>query len=152
MTARLTALLIAFTLTAHAQSPGAAAVRKEIEATYARGLEALRNAKSMEDLDELDRSFDTLDWQSMVPGEQARGWQELRKYGFKGLWAPFQSSEMIIDTFQLNGDSAVLTGHIRQVGMSGNISLIPVKETWKKTIMGWKRQIHQKFPPGETPR
>jgi hypothetical protein len=150
MTARLAALLLAFTLTLHPESPES--VRKEIEAAYAKALDALRHAKTMDDLDEMDRSFDTLDWQSISPGQPPRGWQDLRKYGFEGLWAPFQSSELIIDTFELHGDIAVLTGKLRQVGMKGNISLIPLKETWKRTSMGWKRQIHQKFRAGETPR
>jgi len=150
MTGRLLALAVAITLAANSQS--VEAVRKEIEASYAKALDALRNAKSMEDLDEMNRSLDTVDWQSIVPGKSPRGWQELRKYGFVGLWAPFQSSQLTIDTFSVNGDTAVLTGHLRQVGMKGNVSLIPLKETWKKTIMGWKRQIHQKFPPGETPK
>jgi len=150
MTARVTALLLAVAFTARTQSPDT--VRQEIQALYVKALEAMRNAKSMDDLDELDRSFDTQDWQSLTPGQSPRGWQELRKYGFEGLWAPFQSSELIIDTFELKGDTAVLTGKLRQVGMKGNIAVIPLKETWKKTLMGWKRQIHQKFPPGETPR
>jgi hypothetical protein len=148
MTARLTALLFLFTLTAHPQS--ADAVRKEIETSYAKALDALRHAKTMEDLDELNRSFDTIDWQSISFGQSPRTWQDLRKYGFEGLWAPFQSSEFIIDTFELHGDTATLTGKLRQVGMTGNVAVIPLKETWKKTIMGWKRQIHEKFRPGET--
>jgi len=156
MTARVTALLIAFSLDSTPQSPSPQATntaRREIQAAYAKALDAMRNAKSLEDLDEIDRSFDTLDWQSLAPGQpRARGWQELRKYGFEGLWAPFQSAELIIDTFETSGDTAVFTGKIRQIGMKGNVSLIAVKETWKKTVMGWKRQVHQKFPPGETPK
>jgi len=87
-----------------------------------------------------------------VPGQQPRGWPELRKYGFEGLWSPMQSAELLIDTFELKGDTAVLTGHLRHVGVKGDVSLIPLKETWKRTVIGWKRQIHQKFPPGETPK
>ena len=151
MLARFAALLaITACLVAHAQSPDA--VRKEIEATYVKALEALRQAKSLEDLDELNRSFDTQDWQSIVPGQQPRGWQELRKYGFEGLWAPFQSAALIIDTFEVKGDTAVLTGRLRNVNTQGNVSFIPLKETWRKTLMGWKRQLHQKFAPGETPK
>ena len=152
MIVRLTALLLALTFTPPVQSSEAVAARKEIEQAYVKALDALRRAKSMQDLDEMNRSFDTLDWQSIAPGQSPRNWQDLRKYGFEGLWAPFQSSELIIDTFELQGDTAILTGKLRQVGMKGNVSLIPLKETWKKTLMGWKRQIHQKFAPGETPR
>jgi hypothetical protein len=112
----------------------------------------MRQAKSLEDLDEINRSFDTQDWQSIVPGQQPRGWAELRKYGFEGLWQPMQLAELLIDTFEIKGDTAVLTGRLRHVGMNGNVSFIPLKETWKRTVMGWKRQIHQKFPPGETPK
>jgi len=152
MIVRLTALLLALTFTPPVQSSDAVATRKEIEQAYVKALDALRRAKSMQDLDEMNRSFDTADWQSIAPGQSPRSWQDLRKYGFEGLWAPFQSSELIIDTFELQGDTAILTGKLRQVGMKGNVSLIPLKETWKKTLMGWKRQIHQKFAPGETPR
>jgi hypothetical protein len=69
----LAALLVALTLTARSQSPDSADARKEIEAAYAKALDALRHAKSMADLDELDRSFDTQDWQSIVPGQSPRG-------------------------------------------------------------------------------
>jgi hypothetical protein len=117
-----------------------------------KALEAMRQAKSLQDLDELNRSFDTQDWLSIAPGQQPRGWTELRKYGFEGLWAPFRSAELLIDTFELKGDTAVLTGRLHHVGMQGNVAEIPLKETWKRTLMGWKRQIHQKFPPGETPK
>jgi hypothetical protein len=104
------------------------------------------------DLDEINRSFDTQDWQSIVPGQQPRGWPELRKYGFAGLTAPFQSAEILIDTFELEGDTAVLTGKLRNVSLNGKVSFIPLKETWKRTVMGWKRQVHQKFLPGESPK
>jgi hypothetical protein len=133
-----------------AQSPES--VRKEIEASYARGLEAMKNARSMDDLDEINRTVDTQDWRTIVPGQQPRTWPELRKYGFEGLWAPFQAAEIHIDTFSLTGDTAVFTGRLRNVNMKGNVSWIPLKETWKHTVMGWKRQIHQKFNAGETPR
>jgi hypothetical protein len=152
MAVRLGALVLVTATLLSGQSTDSTAVRKEIQGAYSKALDALRNAKSMEDLDELNRSFDTADWQTISPGQAPRTWQDLRPYGFEGLWAPFKSSELIIDTFDLHGDTAILTGHLRQVGMKGNITLIPVKETWKKTLMGWKRQIHQKFKPGETPK
>jgi hypothetical protein len=152
MTVRLMALAIVLIPAAFPQSPDTAAARKEIEAAYVKALDVLRHAKTLEDLDELNRSFDTVDWQTISPGQSPRGWQDLRKYGFEGLWAPYQSSALIIDTFELRGETAVLTGHLRQVGMKGNVSVIPLKETWRKTLVGWKRQIHQKFAPGETPR
>ena len=98
-------------LTASGQSPEA--VRKEIEAAYVKALDAMRQAKSLVDLDELNRSFDTQDWQSIVPWQQPRGWADLRKYGFEGLWQPMQSAELLIDTFELKGDTAVLTGRLR---------------------------------------
>jgi hypothetical protein len=134
----------------HAQS--ADAVRKEIEAAYVKALDAFRQAKSIEDLDEINRSFDTQDWQTISPGQQPRNWPDLRKYGFDGLWSPSQSTELIIDTFELKGGTAVLTGRLRNVGMKGDVSFIPLKETWKRTVVGWKRQVHQKFAPGETPK
>lgn len=60
-------ILIAACLWGQAQPPDA--VRKEIEAAYAKALDALRQAKSIEDLDEISRSFETHDWQSIVPGQ-----------------------------------------------------------------------------------
>jgi hypothetical protein len=128
---------------AWAQSPDAA--RKEIEASYAKVLDALKHAKSMDDLDEINRSFDTLEWRSITPDNPTQGWPDLRKYGFENLWAPFQSAEMIIDTFELSGDIVVFTGRLRNVNMKGEVAYIPLKETWK-------RQIHQKFRAGETPK
>jgi hypothetical protein len=150
MAVRLIALLIVLTLTLVPQSPES--VRKEIETGWAKAMEAMHNARSLEDLDEIDRTIDTGDWRGIAPGQPPKSWQELRKYGFEGNHATFQSAEFLIDTFQLNGDTAVVTGRLRTVSVKGNVSFIPLKETWKKTVVGWKRQIHQKFPAGETPR
>ena len=148
---RRTALVL--TLVASlAQAQSAGSVRKEIETSYARALEAMRQAKSMADLDEIDRTFDTQDWQSISPGQQPTNWQNLRKYPFEESWSPFRSAEISIDKFELAGDTAVFTGRLRTVNMKGSIGVIPVKETWKRTVIGWKRQIHQKFRPGETPK
>jgi hypothetical protein len=146
----LAIVLCAVVALAAAQSP--AEVRKEIEAAYVKALDATRQAKSMDDLDEIDRTFNTRDWQSISPGQPPRTWQDLRKYSFESSWAPFQSAQLIIDTFELNGDTAVLTGRLRNVNMKGDVAFIPLKEVWKRTIIGWKRQLHQKFRAGETPR
>jgi hypothetical protein len=143
-------IAVLFVSLAFAQNPEV--VKKEIEAAYVRALEALRQAKTMDDLDEINRSFDTLDWQSISFGQPPRTWQDLRKYGLDGLRAPFASANLIIDTFEVNGDTAVLTGKLRMEPLRGEPALVPLKETWKRTSMGWKRQIHQKFRPGETPK
>ena len=66
--------------------------------------------------------------------------------------APSQSTEFIVDSFEFVGDTAVLKGRLRNVNMKGNVAFIPLKETFRKTVIGWKRQIHQKFAPGETPK
>lgn len=63
-----------------------------------------------------------------------------------------QSAQILIDTFRLDGDTVVFTGRLRTVNLKGNVGYIPLKETWKRTAIGWKRQIHQKFRPGETPK
>jgi hypothetical protein len=76
-------------------------VRKEIEASYVRSLAAFRDARSIEDLDEISRTFDTADWLSITPGQKPNHWQDLRKYPFEEQWTPFQSLEFIIDTFEL---------------------------------------------------
>ena len=145
----LSLTMMAVTL-AFAQSPES--VRKEIEASYIRALEATRNAKSTADLDEINRTFDTADWLSITPGQQPRHWEDLRKYPFEELLAPSQSAELIIDTFEVSGDTAVLPGKLKNVNMKGDVAFIPLKETWKHTVIGWKRQIHQKFRAGETPK
>ncbi len=126
-------------------------VRREIEIQYAKSVDAFRRAKTMDDLDEINRSFDTLDWRSISPGQQPRTWQDLRQYGYEGLWAPFRSIEFIVDRFELNGDTAVLRCRLQTVNMKGETGFVPLKETFHKTVAGWKRQIHQKFRPGETP-
>jgi hypothetical protein len=149
MAFRAALLMIVAVGMAAAESPEEA--RREIETSYARAVEALRQAKTMDDLDEINRSFDTADWRSMSPGQQPRSWPDLRHYGFNGLWAPFRSAEFLLDRFELNGDTAVLHGRLRTVNMEGDTGFIPLKETFHKTAMGWKRQVHQKFRPGETP-
>ena len=50
-------------------------VRDDIAEFYESALEAARNAKSMADLDEINRTFDTQDWQSISPGQQPTDWQ-----------------------------------------------------------------------------
>lgn len=119
---------LAFTVMAlSAQAQSADSVRKEIEASYARALEAMRQAKSMADLDEIDRTLDTQDWQSISPGQQPTNWQNLRKYPFEESWAPFQSARILIDTFELTGDTVVFTGRLRTVNMKGSVGFIPVR-------------------------
>jgi hypothetical protein len=137
---------------ASAQAPEAPdMVRNQIQTAYANALDALRQAKSMADLDEINRSFDTADWLSISPGQPPRSWQDLRQYGFERLWTPFRSAEFVIDRFELNGDTAILKGRLRTVDMKGETGFVPLKETFRRTAMGWKRQVHQKFRPGETP-
>jgi len=149
MAFRAALLIVAAVGMAGAESPDE--VRRQIETSYATTLEALRQAKTLDDLDEINRSFDTLDWRSISPGQQPRSWQDLRRFGFSGLWAPFRSAEFIIDRFDLNGDTAVLRGRLRTVNMKGETGFITLKETFHRTVMGWKRQVHEKFRPGETP-
>jgi len=149
MAFRAALLIVAAVGMAGAESPDE--VRRQIETSYATTLEALRQAKTLDDLDEINRSFDTLDWRSISPGQQPRSWQDLRRFGFSGLWAPFRSAEFIIDRFDLNGDTAVLRGRLRTVNMKGETGFTTLKETFRRTVMGWKRQVHEKFRPGETP-
>jgi hypothetical protein len=121
-------------------------IQREIEASYAKATEALRMAKSIEDLDEMNRSLDTQDWQSIVPGQPPHSWTELRKYGFEALRAPFDSMTLQIATLQVSGDTAVLNGKLRVV-THGNAVLVPLTETWRRTVIGWNRQIHHKLGP-----
>jgi hypothetical protein len=150
MPARPILLFLAASLLLSAQP--ADAVRREIEAAYAKVFVALKNARSMDDLDEINRTFDTFDWQTISPGQSPRAWSDLRQYGFKGLWTPFQSEEFQIEKFELNGDTAVLTGKLRHVGTTGSVSFIPLKETWRRTVMGWKRAVHEKLAAPPPPR
>jgi hypothetical protein len=129
---------------AQAQSPEA--VRQEIAASYVKATEALRLARSIDDLDELNRSFDTSDWISIVPGRSPQTWSDLRKYPFAGLTAPFDSMTLLIDKFDLEGDTAILNGSLR-VSNAGQVVRVPLKETWVKTVIGWKRKVHEKLGP-----
>ena len=149
MAFRAALLILAAVGAATAESPEEA--RREIETWYVRALDALRHSKTLDDLDEINRSFDTVDWRSISPGQEPRSWPDLRQYGFNGLWAPFRSAEFIVDRFDLDGDTAVVRGRLRTVNMKGETGFIPLKETFHRTVMGWKRQVHQKFRPEETP-
>jgi hypothetical protein len=150
MTFRAALLIVVALGAAAAESPDD--VRREIESWYVRALDALRHAKTMDDLDEINRSLDTVDWRSISPGQQPRTWQDLRQYGFNGLWAPFRSAEFIVEGLELDGDTAVVRGRLRTVNLKGETGFVPLKETFHRTVMGWKRQVHQKFRPGETPK
>jgi hypothetical protein len=81
-----------------------------------------QNAKSVADLDEIDRTFNTRDWQSITPGQPARAWEDIRKFGFEGQNAPMQSAQILIDTFQLNGDTVVFTGRLGTVNLKGDVA------------------------------
>jgi len=134
----------ASTMRAQAQSPEA--VRKEIESSYAKAIDALRRARSIADLDEISRSFDSSDWISIVPGRSPQTWSDLRKYPFENLTAAFDSTTLVIDKFDLEGDIALLHGNLR-VESGGHVVRVPLKETWVKTVIGWKRKIHEKLGP-----
>lgn len=121
-------------------------VRRQIEDAYEKSVEALRKSKTIEDLDEINRSFDTRDWQSIVPGRVPWSWNDLRKYPLETLIAPFDSMTLQIETFEVKGDTAMLAGNLRVVN-KGSVSLVPLKETWVKTVVGWKRKIHEKLGP-----
>jgi hypothetical protein len=48
-----------------AAADASGAVRREIEASHVRAIEALRQAKTLADLNEINPSCDTQDWQSI---------------------------------------------------------------------------------------
>ena len=136
--------LILAPLLLRAESPSD--VQKQIETAYAKSLAALHEAKSIEDLDEISRSLDTRDWKSIVPGRGPWTWEDLRKHPFESLTAPFDSAALIIESLDLQGDTAMLSGKLRIVN-HGRASLVPLKETWVRTVVGWKRKIHEKPGP-----
>jgi hypothetical protein len=133
---------------AWAQSPDAA--RKEIEASYAKVLDALKHAKSMDDLDEINRSFDTMDWRSITPdnprlARSAEVWFRKRVGS-----VPIRGNDhRYVSTV---GRHRGVHGQAAQCEHEGRVAYIPLKETWKRTVIGWKRQMHQKFRAGETPK
>ena len=121
-------------------------VRKQIETSYARALAALHESKTIEDLDEINRSLDTRDWVSIAPNRAPWDWEFTRTHPFESLTAPFDSSALVIETLEVQGNTATLTGKLRVVS-NGRAMLVPLKETWVKTVIGWKRKVHQKLGP-----
>jgi hypothetical protein len=71
--------------------------RRRIENLIRGGARCASSREDMDDLDEMNRSNDTLDWRSISPGQQPRAWEEFRRYGFGELRAPFRSAEFSID-------------------------------------------------------
>lgn len=124
------AVLIAF----GAESPGQ--LLTTIEKRYAKAFAGFHKARSLDDLDRIHRWFDTEDWQSIVNGQPARPWEDLRKYGFKGLWTP-EKIEWRITGFRVRDEGA-------EVEM--RIGPFRVVDTWRRTAQGWRRSRHEKFP------
>lgn len=107
-----------------------------IEHRYTLAFEQFHEAKSLDDLDSINRWFDTADWQSIANGQPARTWSELRKYGFKGLWTADKIEWRIIAFRLIEGGAEV----------EMRIGPFRVVDTWRETPQGWRRSRHEKFP------
>ena len=128
-------------------------VRKEIQAAYTRSIQGMRQAKTMDDLDALNKAMDTPDWVSIMPGQPPRTWAQLRSYGFENLNPPFDEMSFPIDTFTMKGEgAAIVQGTMRvtatvvdqrgQFGPKGEkhdiVSTAPIRDTWVKMSEGWR--------------
>ena len=106
-----------------------------LEKRYATAMKRFERGKSIDDLDRLSQWMDTPDWRSVVNGRE-QTWQDLRKYGFKGLWTP-NRIPWRIQQFRL-----LETGAEVELRVGG----IRVVDTWRRTPNGWRRSRHEKFP------
>jgi hypothetical protein len=131
-------VLYALMLAAHLSAESPSQILTGIEHRYTLAFEQFHEAKSLEDLDNINRWLDTTDWQSIVNGQPARSWADLRKYGFKGLWSA-EKNEWRIVAFR------VLETGGAEVEM--RIGPFRVIDTWRQTPQGWRRSRHEKFPP-----
>ncbi len=124
--------------------------RKLLESQYVRMFDALRSAKSMEDLDAQTKEFETDDCVSVMPGQKPRTWKQLREFGFEALTSgPKDKMEFRVEKFSMpNEDTAVLEGVMQ---ISGNKLVIsaPIRDTWVRTEKGWRRKIHEKLAPNK---
>ena len=134
--------------------------RKEIESAYTQSTQAMKQAKTMDDLDAMNKAMDTSDWVSIMPGQKPQTWEQLRRYGFQNLNQPFDETSFLIDCFTMTGeDAAIVQGTVRvtaaivdqqgQFGAKGErhtiVTTAPIRDTWVKTPDGWRRKIHKKL-------
>src|SRR5947209_57257 len=91
--------------------------RREIEAASARSFSALKNAKTMEDLDLNFKATDTPDSVSIMPGEKPMTWEQMRRYGFETLRGPTDEISFPIETFTMpDAQTAVVQGTMKVAG------------------------------------
>jgi len=134
--------------------------RREIEAAYARSFSALKNAKTMEDLDLNFKATDTPDSVSIMPGEKPMTWEQMRRYGFETLRGPTDEISFPIETFTMpDAQTAVVQGTMKVAGTISDqygsfgpkdekhavIATAPIRDTWVKTPDGWRRKMHEKL-------
>lgn len=131
---RIVVLAFTFASLLLAETPGQ--ILTNIEQRYTLAFEQFHEAKSLEDLDSINRWLDTPDWQSISNGQPARTWSDLRKYGFKGLWNAGKIEWRVV-AFRLTDGGA-------EVEM--RIGPFRVVDTWRQTPQGWRRSRHEKFP------
>ena len=127
-------------------------VRKEIEATYQRALQAQREAKRVEDLDLMARNIDTPDWISIVDDGQPQHWQDIRPTLIVLLGQPVPAIGIRILKFTLAGEKAIViarVGALARVNASDPTNTRLVRDTWVKTDAGWRRKLHEKPPAGK---
>ena len=153
-------VLVLFVITATLMRGDVGPVRNQIQAAYTRSIQAMRQAKTIDDLDAMNQAIDTPDWVSIMPGQPPRTWAQLRSYGFANLNPPFDEMSFAIDTLTMKGQgTAIVQGNMRvtatvvnqrgQFGPKGEkndiVSTAPIRDTWVKTPEGWRRSLHEKL-------
>jgi hypothetical protein len=142
--------------------------RKDIVAAYQRSLDALQRGDADAAL-----QIDTDDWVSMVVGQKPRTRQDIEPFvrrdiagmkpppGWAATWRPDYerngtSSGIQVYDVKLEGNNAVvlcLVGSTRPEVTDGVTHKIwtgsHVRDTWIKTLAGWKRRLHEKLTINE---
>ena len=127
-------------------------VFNEIQATYDRTIRGQLTAKTPEDLDANERLIDTPDWVSIVNDGAPQHWADLRAGVIAMLGHPEDITIKILK-LTIAGDRAVVIARVgapKDVSGDGDRSRPAlIRDTWSKTSVGWRRNVHEKPARGK---